>query len=646
MKYCHLLAALAFAVIAATPAQAVVRLPKLVTDHMVLQRDTPLPLWGWAGTGEKVSVTFRNKTYTVTPGVNGKWIITLLPQAAGGPFELVVKGRNTITLRDVLVGDVWLASGQSNMEWALANAQNGPAEAAAANFPQIRLLNVPNNTAYRPLSDVGGIGWQLCTPGTAAEFSAVAYFFGRELHRRYHIPVGLIASEWGGTPAESWTSAAGLEAFPEFLGQLEKAERSDYDARYAAWLKTSAVVVEGHRPGQQAWFDPAYNASAWATIPLPRLWEETEELRDYDGIVWFRKEFILTREQTRQDLTLQLPAVDDADSTWVNGTLVGSTVGYNVLRRYTVPAAALRPGRNVVAVRVVDTGGGGGIWGKPEELRAEVGGQTLPLTGPWQYRLAVDATTMLRNPFPGGENTVPSTLYNAMIAPLVPYALKGVIWYQGESNADRAAQYCHLFPALITDWRRQWQQPKLPFLFVQLASYQQDQPQPANYPWADLREAQAKTLALPGTGMAVTIDIGDSLDIHPRNKLDVGKRLALQARRVAYADNTVVASGPTFSKMAIEGSRVRLTFQSMGGGLVLKNPGGPILKSFAIAGADQKFVWAQGKLEGNTLVLSSPEVPKPVAVRYAWSNSPFANLYNQNGLPAAPFRTDSWPVAP
>ena len=645
MKYYHLLTALSFVAITAAPTRAAVRLPKLVTSHMVLQRDIPLPLWGWADADEKVSVTFRNKTYTATPGADGKWSVTLLPQAAGGPFKLVVKGRNTITLDDVLVGDVWLASGQSNMEWTLANAQNGPAETAAANFPQIRLLNVPHNTAYRPLPDVGGSGWQPCTPATAADFSAVAYFFGRELHRRYRIPVGLIASEWGGTPAESWTSAAGLKAFPELVSQLEKAEKSDYDARYAAWLKSPAAIVQGHRPGQQAWFDPAYDASTWTTMALPKLWKETEDLRDYEGVVWFRKEFTLTTEQARQDLMLQLPAVDDADSTWVNGTLVGNTTGYNVPRRYTVPAAALRPGRNVVAVRVVDAGGGGGIWGKPEELRAEVGRQALPLTGPWQYRPAVDIT-VLRAPSPGGENTTPSTLYNAMIAPLVPYALKGVIWYQGESNADRAAQYRRLFPALITDWRAQWQQPKLPFLFVQLANYQQDQPQPADYPWADLREAQAKALALPGTGMAVTIDIGDPLDVHPRNKQDVGKRLALQARRVAYADHAVVASGPTFSKMTVEGSRVRLTFQNVGGGLVLKDPGGPILKSFAIAGADHKFVWARGKLEGNTLVLSSPEVPKPVAVRYAWSNNPFANLYNQNGLPAAPFRSDSWPVAP
>ena len=326
--------------------------------------------------------------------------------------------------------------------------------------------------------------------------------------------------------------------------------------------------------------------------------------------------------------------------------LGGQHARLDVLRRYVVPAAALRAGRNVVAVRVMDTGGGGGIWGSPEKLRLEIGGQQLPLAGLWQYRPAFDIATQPRNLFPDGLQSAPSALYNGMIAPLGPYALKGVIWYQGESNADRAAQYRRLFPALIIDWRAQWQQPQLPFLFVQLAGYQQDQPQPTNYPWAAMREAQARTLALPATGMAVTIDLGDPLDIHPRNKQDVGKRLALQARRVAYADNTVVASGPTFSKLTVEGSRVRLTFRNVGGGLVLKDPGGPLLRSFAIAGADRKFVWAQGRLEGNTLVLSSLAVPAPVAVRYAWSNSPFANLYNQAGLPAAPFRTDSWLIAP
>ncbi|QIL76895.1 9-O-acetylesterase [Hymenobacter sp. HDW8] len=637
-------------------AQATVRVPKLVGDHMVLQRDKPLQLWGWADAGEAVTVSFRGKSYPAkTGGPGNKWTVTLPAQPTGGPYEMSIKGSNTIQIRDILLGDVWLASGQSNMEWPLQqNVVNFKQEIAQANFPRIRLLNVQDATAAAPQADFKSEGWKVCSPETVGGFSAVAYFFGRDLHQQYKVPIGLIASEWGGTPAEAWTSGQTLRNFPEFAPQVAALESStgparqqaDYQAALAAWKKSPASQDRGLIPGQTSWTDPAYTPTSWPTMQLPGLWEdqpEHPELRGFDGIIWLRREVTLPATVAGQPLTLSLAQIDDRDSTWFNGVLVGSTNGYTQPRGYTVPGTAVRAGRNVIAVRVVDTGGGGGIWGKPEELYLKTTTQTIPLNGPWQYQPAYDPASVPKNPFPGGTQNQPTMLYNAMIAPLVPYALKGVIWYQGESNAERAYQYRALFPALIQDWRTQFGQKDLPFLYVQLASFGPQQDQPADYAWAELREAQLMTLAQPKTGMAVALDLGNPNDIHPLNKQDVGHRLALEARRVAYGDKAVVSSGPAYKSMKVEGNRVRLQFDNMGSGLILKDNSGPYLKGFAIAGTDRKFVWAQGKLEGNSLVLYSDQVAKPVAVRYAWGNSPFVNLYNKENLPASSFRTDTWP---
>lgn len=637
------------------PVRATVRLPRLVGDHMVLQRGRPLPLWGWADAGEAVTVSWRGQNYKAqTGGPAGRWAVTLPATPAGGPYELTVKGSNTITVRDVLVGDVWLASGQSNMEWPLRDARNGAAETAAASFPRIRRLDVPNEAALSPQTDFGGSGWQPCTPETAGSFSAVAYFFARDLHQQYQVPIGLITAEWGGTPAEAWTSAEALRRLPDFaerVGAVQALQgtiptiQAGYDARLQAWQNSPAGQDQGLSGGRATWADPAYDAKSWATMPLPGLWEtQTAELRDYDGVVWLRREVTLTAAEAAQPATLGLARIDDQDSTWINGVVVGGTRGYFPKRRYPVPAGLLRPGRNVVAVRVVDTGSGGGVWGGAADLFLTTSARTLPLDGPWQYRVPYDVASRPAAPFPGGPSQLPTALYNGLISPLIPYALKGVIWYQGESNADRAAQYRTLFPALIQDWRGRWQSPALPFLYVQLAGYQPPTAtEPVESAWAELREAQQLTLQLPATGMATAIDLGDSTDIHPRNKQEVGRRLALQARRVAYGEKGVVDSGPVFDQLTISGNTVRLTFRNPGHDLVLRDTGGPYLKGFALAGADRQFVWAQGELQGNVIVLRSPQVPKPVAVRYAWGNMPFLNLYNREGLPAPPFRTDQWP---
>ncbi|WP_310397776.1 sialate O-acetylesterase [Hymenobacter sp.] len=637
------------------PARATVRLPRLVGDHMVLQRDQPLPLWGWAGPGEAVSVTFRGKAYAATTGgPAGKWTVTLPPTPAGGPYALLIKGSNEVRVADVLVGDVWLAAGQSNMEWPVRDATGAAAEIAAATYPTIRRLDVPNVAALSPQAEFGGAGWQVCSPRTVGEFSAVAYFFARDLHQHNpRVPLGLITADWGGTPAEAWTSAPALRTHPDFAARVAVvtaaqpsilAQQADYRARVEAWQASPAGQDQGRRPGQLSWAAPGFSAANWPAMPLPGYWEgQAEALRDFDGVVWLRKEFTLTAAEAGQPAQLALARIDDDDSTWVNGVPVGGTRGYYPIRRYAVPGPVLQAGRNVIAVRVVDNGGGGGIWGAAADMRLTTATRTVPLAGAWQYHPAYDPATQPPNPFPGGPEMLPTALFNGMIAPLLPYALAGVIWYQGETNAPRAEQYRTLFANLIRDWRAQWQRPALPFLFVQLAGYQPTGPEPAESAFAELREAQQLALALPATGMATAVDVGDSTDLHPRNKQAVGRRLALAARRVAYRETATVASGPVFTSLTVSGNTARLRFTNQGTGLVLKDAGGPYLKGFALAGADRKFWWAQGEVQGDAVVLRCPAVPAPVAVRYAWGNMPFVNLYNREGLPAPPFRTDAWP---
>lgn len=633
------------------PAQAAVRLPRLVGSHMVLQRNVPLPLWGWAEPGEMVRVAFRAARAQTTADPNGRWQVTLPAQVAGGPFELTVQASDTLRLTDVLVGDVWLASGQSNMEWPLRNAANGPAETAAARFPNLRLFAVPNRAELRPQTELAGGEWQPCTPESAAEFSAVAYYFGRDLLQRYNVPVGLIAADWGGTVAEAWVSAEALQQLPDFRASVAALQTQNnsfaeqeaaYLARLNAWQQSPAGQDQGLQPGQPTWAEPTFSTADWPTMLLPGYWENlVPTLRDFDGIIWLRRNLTLPTLAAGQPLTLTLAKVDDEDSTFFNGVAIGGTRGYDKLRRYTVPAALVRPGRNVLAVRVTDHGGGGGLWGQPTDLSAVVNDLSVPLAGGWQYRLAQDSTSRPANPLAGGANNAPTALFNGMIAPLLPFALKGIIWYQGESNADRAAQYRTLFPALIQDWRQRWQQPALPFLFVQLAAYQPDPASPATSTWAELREAQRYvSRTVPRTAMAVALDLGDVNDIHPLNKRDVGRRLALAARRLAYSETTLVASGPTVAGVTPERGSLTVRFGNVGGGLVLRPAAaaGTGRSSFAIAGPDRRFVWAKAEVQGSTVVLQAAGVPNPVAVRYAWGNNRPATLFNTQGLPAPPFR--------
>jgi len=625
----------------------------LFSDHMVLQRGVQAPVWGWAAPGTKVTVGFAGHTRTAVAQADGKWMVHLPAMPASSePRVLTVSsssGTPTVTIQDVLVGDVWLCSGQSNMEMGIG-ACNVPEEIAAADFPDIRLLTVPKLVATEPKQTLQ-CNWVPCSPSTVAQggwggFSAAGYFFGRDLYRELKIPIGLIHSSWGGTIAEAWTSSEGLRPLADFNARIEAVARSkptspnDYAAEYESWCQRND-------PGtKQGWAKTEVDVSSWKTVSMPQPFEQAG-LPDFDGIVWFRRTFEVPAEWAGRNLTLGLGPVDDVDTTWVNGVKVGQMNRYDLNRVYTVPAEAVNAGRNVVAVRVLDTGGAGGLTGRPEQLFLKPAGVAdatpLSLGGEWQMRDSAPLSKLPGVPaVPDANNpNVVTVLYNGMIAPLLPFAIKGAIWYQGESNADRACQYRALLPAMIEDWRRRFGVGAFPFYVVQLAAWQPTHSEPRENNWAELREAQALTAKnLRNCGLAVASDIGDAQDIHPKNKAEVGRRLALCALAKTYG-RKIEYSGPWYKSMKISGGNVRLRFDHVDGGLVAK---GGKLAGYAIAGLDRHFVWANAEIDGDTVVVSSQEVPKPAAVRYAWDINPVGNLYNSAGLPAVPFRTDDWPL--
>jgi sialate O-acetylesterase len=655
---CRLALSLLILASAAT-ARAAVSLPAIISDNMVLQQGVKVRIWGKAKPGEQVAVTFDKKTSDTVADAQGRWQLSIGPFKAGGPpAELTVKGENVLTIKNVLVGEVWLCSGQSNMEWPLSNTIGAAETLAQANYPEIRSFTVEHHTAAAPQTDVEG-RWVVTTPDEAAHFSAVAYFFGREIHQRLKLPIGIINSSWGGTPAEAWTSHEALLSSPELKPILDRYESSlnalpqakdAYARALAAWEEKNLHLDAGNKGEALGYADPSTSTSGWSQMELPKQIEAAGLL--IDGAIWFRKVVELPASWSGKDLVVNLPPIDDHDVTYFNGTKIGS-IGretpnsYMVPRKYVVPGSLVRAGRNVIAVRVFDSAGEGGFSRGGAMSIVPSGAaesEAISLRGNWDYKveLALEPTHPdwgTRPEAVGVSNqNNPSVLYNAMIAPLVPFAIRGVIWYQGESNAGRAYQYRTLFPLMIRNWRSAWGHD-FPFYFVQLANWHAGKAQPDESDWAELREAQTMTLREPHTGMAVTIDIGDENDIHPRNKLDVGRRLAAWALAGTYGQN-VVPSGPLFERYTIEGDKVRIRFKYGSG---LKTMDGSALKGFAIAGEDRRFVWADARIDGDNVVVSSPMVQKPVAVRYGWADNPMSNLYNNAGLPASPFRTDDWP---
>ncbi|RLD60489.1 MAG: 9-O-acetylesterase, partial [Bacteroidetes bacterium] len=473
-------------------------------------------------------------------------------------------------------------------------------------------------------------------------FSAAAYFFGRKLFKELNVPIGLINSSFGGTPAESWTSAEALKVIPEFREEIKTMDSSFHEqirnqGNFQAELKLRKEIIKrgdiGYDNGKPIWNKPDLDVTGWNTMNLPIKWEKAG-YPDLDGIMWFRKEIKIPASMIGTDLIMSLGPINDYDITWFNGVKVGSMIDANIPRDYKIPMLLVKPGKNIIVIKVEDIGFSGGVWGKADQMFiANNSGEKMSIAGKWLYKIGFDRKVL------GPKQHIPTVLNNGMIHPLIPFAIQGAIWYQGEANASRAHQYQTLFPIMIKDWRSQWNQGDFPFIFVQLANFNELPTELKDDDWAELREAQLMALSLPNTGMAVTIDIGDAKDIHPKNKQEVGKRLALYALAEVYGKD-IAYSGPMYKSMEIKEGKIRLQFNHTNNGLKIK--GSDQLKGFTIAGADKKFVWADAKIEGNEIVVWNSKIKNPVAIRYAWASNPICNLYNGSELPASPFRTDDW----
>ncbi len=614
-------------------------------DNMVLQRDKPIRIWGWTEPGKTVRVEIAGRVATAAPGSDGRWEATVDPPAAGGPYSVAISGPRNVVLHEVMVGDVWLCGGQSNMNLGLGLVRGGADEIRAADHPELRLFVVEQHPSYSPTAVPQG-SWKICSPKTVAEggfggFSAVAYFFARRLQERVHVPIGLIQDSVGGTPAESWMSAESLAGMKEFSAPLKEIDRlreqggPEYGNYIMHWYDRYDA---GSKDG--AWAAPDFDDSTWKTVPVPGGFKELG-VPDTPSVCWFRKEITLQDPVPAGKATIFLGVIEKMDTAYLNGKWVGASSWVENPRVYRIDGGVLKPGRNLVAVRVFKVKPDGGFMSMPGDLRLELGDKAvIPLAGAWKAAVSVDA----RPPHPmplGFENypTMPTVLYLGMIEPIAPLAITGAIWYQGEANSDRAHQYRTLLPAMIGDWRRLFGQGDFPFYIVSLPAFTHRRDQPGDDAWAELREAQAMTARnVAHSGIAVTIDTGEPDNIHPRDKKVVGERLALCALAGTYGERVTFA-GPTFTSAEYLPGAMKLHF-SDAEGMVAKGgkPG-----EFSIAGADRKWFWADAKIEGDSVVVSSPMVPEPKAARYAWQSNPAATLFNEAGLPAVPFRTDDWP---
>jgi sialate O-acetylesterase len=634
----------------------------LFADHMVLQRDRENPIWGWDQPGQLVKVYVKalnnsEQWKSDRPGKDGRWKVMLPALPAGGPYTISIVGSEKREVKDVMVGEVWLASGQSNMEWELARAGDAATAVPAANNPAFRMFTVKKAVAASPMQNVTG-AWQISTPENAPRFSAVAYFFGQKLQATLGVPVGIIHSSWGGTPAEAWTSRTALAVRPEtkpladrFSANLSDEVQAKYERDRAEWRAKVYCKDPGNKGFALHYADAEFDHMKWKLLDAPGLWQR--QGLAINGAVWFRHPFTVTKEEANGDFELELGPIDDFDETYVNGQKVGgigpeNPEAYRTPRRYKVPKAALKVGNNVIAVRVFDHFGDGGFNGAPGEMRIFPTGnpaKAQPLAGRWRYlvewSVPYPKDLLGKEPpppaGPSNQNS-PGVLFDGMIAPLVPYGLRGAIWYQGESNVGRAAEYRVLLPTLIGDWRARFGSD-FPFYIVQLANFLPRSPVPSDSAWAELRAAQANVAAtVPGAGLAVTIDIGEGEDIHPKNKRDAGERLALVALAKTY-QKTVEYSGPVLESVVREPQKLRVTFGHADGLALAGNAKKPV--GFAIAGADKKFVWADAKLDGKSVVLSNKAVAEPRFVRYAWADNPEVNLVNSAKLPAIPFETEA-----
>ncbi len=621
-------------------ANANVRLPKIFADDMVLQRNKLIPIWGWADANEKIEIKFNKQTKTTKADKNGKWIIRLDAENAGGPYELSIKGINKIIIKNVLVGEVWICSGQSNMEFKVSQADNFEKEINDANFPSIRQFTVSRDVSSLPKDDVKAGKWEICNKSTVGNFTAVGYFFAKKIFAELKIPIGLIHTSWGGTVSETWTSREGLESSDEFKEMIAGMPNVNLDSISKVFNKSISKRVETLQGSKinpeisETYKEFSFNDSTWPEMNEPEVWE-SQALGEFDGVVWLRKSIILSANEAGKSGTVELSKIDDEEISYVNGVEVGRNNNWDAKRKYTIPAGILKEGNNVISIRVVDNGGGGGIYGESDDLKITIGDKIIPLKGKWKYQVESVKSDI-------GPNSYPSLLFNAMVNPLIPYAFEGVLWYQGESNASRAQQYKKAFPLLITDWRKKWNQGDFPFYFVQLSSFNETNGNSNNGSmWAELREAQSQTLKLPNTGMCVTTDIGNPTNIHPTNKQDVGKRLAAVALKNVYKQN-IVCTGPTYKSMEMQGNKIVVSFDNLGSGLSTSDKYGYV-KGFEIAGEDNVFYYAKAQIVNDKVVIYSENVPSPVAIHFGWADDASDNnLYNKEGFPADSFRTDNW----
>ena len=636
---------LALLVLPVTALRAEVVLPATFADNMLLQRDKPLPVYGLAKPGEKVVVAFAGQRHESAADAAGAWRVTLAPMAASAAGrEMTVTGENSIVLKNVLVGDLWLASGQSNMQVSVRDAMNAKEEIAAAKYDNIRFFMVKSALASTPQQDPAG-EWQLCTPENAPKFSAAGYFFARELATTQDVPIGIVNCAIGSSSCQAWVAADVLRSDPALPQPLaipaeEYQDWATYDALRRKIYADAAYKDPGMLPECAAWAQPDFDDGDWRDMKVPGS-IESQGLK-IDGAMWYRAAITVPESWAGKNASLYLGIIAQNSVAYFNGAEIGrreNNGGIWIFRTHPVPGEAVKAGRNVIAVRVFNENGSGGFhptYPRPQYLG--LGDEKVMLPAVWRFKVetAYEPRALSRNlPEP---YHLPTGFYNAMIAPLASMPLRGFIWYQGESNSGNPKQHDVLFPTLIRSWRELWQDDQLPFYYVQLAAYQKPQEQPVEAGWPDFRESQTKALAVPLTGMASAIDIGDAHDVHPKNKQEVGRRLALWARRDCYGEKDLAVSGPLYSGFAREGAAIRVRFSYCYDGLAVK---GDKLKGFAIAGADMKFVWADARIDGQDSVLVwSKDVPEPAHVRYAWANNPDCTLFNQAGLPAGPFRTD------
>ncbi len=622
------------------PFYGMVTLPGIFSDNMVLQRDIPLTIWGWADKGEKIEIKFNQQLLKTKADKNGQWKVVLAKEKAGGPYNLHVKGKNEILINNVLVGEVWLCSGQSNMEWTVAQSMNAGQVMKNAGNPWIRHIKVQRNISSVPVRDINETKWEICESTTVGSFTAAGYFFAKILYDSLKVPVGIINSSWGGSNIETWISREGFEGSDEFREMISKIPLMDMDSMMkmrSAGTMSRIESLQGNRPGSlddKPFIQTDFNDTGWPEIFQPQLWEE-QKIGELDGVVWLRKTFELKPGEIVPEPILELSKIDDFDVTFVNGIQVGSTSQWDLNRRYALPDNLLKPGKNVIAVKVRDTGGGGGIYGNSADVKLILGKKTIPLDGKWKFQVV----EIIKS---ANQNSMPSLCYNAMIHPIIPFGIRGALWYQGESNASRAYQYRTAFPLMINDWRQKWGLGEFPFYFVQLATFKTAGDSNEGCSWAELREAQTLTLRkVPNTGMCVTTDIGDPVDIHPVNKQDVGKRLAFMALNDVYG-TPLISRGPMFKSMTKEGNKLIISFDDIGTGLNTPDQYG-YLKGFEVAGINKKFYFARAYINEDKVVVESDQVNSPVAVRFGWiGDASDCNLFNEEGLPAVPFRSDDW----